>query len=369
MELPLSQSLARPSIDVGAIADFIAGVQKPNGEIPWSAGGKTDPWDHVESAMGLSVAGCLREAERAYQWMAATQLSDGSWWSATRDGVPEDRTRDSNVSSYIAVGVYHHYLITREKRFLRRLWPTLKAGIDYAVGLQAVTGEVAWARNSEGVVDAMALLTGSSSVYMSLKCAIAVASLLGKNRSDWQSALKRLGESIRHRPSLFNMMKARYSMDWYYPVLCGAVQGAEARNRIDRSWEKFVVPDWGVRCVCDQPWVTTAEASELVLTLAAMGDRERAAIVFNWICDKRYDDGAYWMGVTFPDGVIWPEEKTSWTAAAVLLAYDAIHDITPSGQLFSHGFWERNPHLSSGKESCAGMVFDRHKSALERSGG
>ena len=56
------------------------------------------------------------------------------------------------------------------------------------------------------------------------------------------------------------MMKSRYSMDWYYPVLCGAVTGEEARKRIDRSWEKFVVPDWGVRCVCDQPWVTTAEA-------------------------------------------------------------------------------------------------------------
>ena len=45
------------------------------------------------------------------------------------------------------------------------------------------------------------------------------------------------------------------------------------------------------------------------------------------------------MGVTFPDGVIWPEEKTSWTAAAVLLAHDALHDITPAGRLFSHGFW------------------------------
>jgi hypothetical protein len=75
------------------------------------------------------------------------------------------------------------------------------------------------------------------------------------------------------------------------------------------------------------------------------------------------------MGVTFPDGVIWPEEKTSWTAAAVLLAYDALHDITPAGRLFSHGFWERNPHPTSGKESFAGMVFDRRTPALERSGG
>jgi hypothetical protein len=61
--------------------------------------------------------------------------------------------------------------------------------------------------------------------------------------------------------------------------------------------------------------------------------------VFNWVCDKKYDDGAYWMGVTFPDGVIWPEERTSWTAAAVLLAHDALHQLTPASRLFSHEYW------------------------------
>jgi hypothetical protein len=43
--------------------------------------------------------------------------------------------------------------------------------------------------------------------------------------------------------------------------------------------------------------------------------------------------------VTFPDGVIWPEERTTWTAAAVLLAHDALHNITPASRLFSHDFW------------------------------
>ena len=57
------------------------------------------------------------------------------------------------------------------------MWPTVKAGINYAVNLQAPTGEIYWARNGRGVVDPMALLTGSSSIYMSLKCALAIASL------------------------------------------------------------------------------------------------------------------------------------------------------------------------------------------------
>jgi hypothetical protein len=361
MKLNLSQSIALSPVDVVAMADFIAGLQKANGEIPWSVGGKTDPWDHVESAMGLSVAGYFREAERAYQWMASTQLSDGSWWSATRNGAPEDKTKDSNFSSYIAVGVYHHFLITANVRFLRRLWLTLEAGIDYAVGLQADTGEIHWARNGQGVIDPMALLTGSSSVYMSLKCALAVASVLGKRRSDWAKALKKLGEAIRNRPNLFNMMKARYSMDWYYPVLCGAVTGADARRRINRSWDKFVVPKWGVRCVSDHPWVTTAEASELVLTLTAIGDHERAAVVFNWICDKKFDDGSYWVGVTFPDGVIWPEEKTSWTAAAVLLAHDALREITPGSRLFCHDFWNSNGFVQGRTETSSRRRTDSRK--------
>jgi hypothetical protein len=328
-------------VDVSSMTEFIAGLQKTNGEIPWSRGGKTDPWDHVESAMGLSIGGRYREAEQAYAWLASTQFQDGSWWSATHDGAPVDTTTDSNVASYIAVGVYHHFLITGDVGFLRCFWPTLKAGVNYAVGLQADTGEIHWARNGKGVVDRMALLTGSSSVYMSLKCAIAIAEVLGKRRSMWSAALNRLGDAIRCRPNLFNMMKSRYSMDWYYPVLCGAISGEEARKRIDRSWDKFVVPGWGVRCVSDHLWVTTAEASELVLALMAIGEHERAAIVFGWISDKNYGDGSYWMGVTFPDGVIWPEEKTSWTTAAVLLAYDALHALTPASGLFNHRYWER----------------------------
>jgi hypothetical protein len=109
---------------------------------------------------------------------------------------------------------------------------------------------------------------------------------------------------------------------------------------MDKYWEKFVVPDWGVRCVSDRPWVTMAETSELVLALAAIGAMEKARIVFNWLLDKKYDDGSYWMGVTFPDSIIWPEEKTAWTTAAILLAYDALYELTPASCLFRHEYWD-----------------------------
>ena len=354
MKLNVEPCTEELSIDVKGLAAFIASVQKENGEIPWSIGGKTDPWDHVESAMGLTVAGLYEEARRAYDWMAENQLPDGSWWSSLRDGKVEDWTKESNFAAYIAVGVFHYVLVTGDRFFLKKMWPTVRAGIDYAVRMQASTGEIYWARNREGVIDRTALLTGSSSVYMSLKCALAIAFLVGEERPDWQEAMNKLAYAIKNLPHHFNMIKSRFSMDWYYPILCGVFTGAEARLRLEKYWEKFAVPSWGIRCVSDRPWVTMAETSELVLSLTAIDAYEEAETVLSWIKDKRYDDGAYWMGVTFPDAVIWPDEKTAWTAAAVILAYDALNDLTHGSRLFHHGFWN-----GSGKES--GSIAQRFK--------
>ncbi len=339
MELELSVSEGPASLSLEKIGSFIISIQKEHGEIPWSAGGKTDPWDHVESAMGLSTGGYYSEAIKAYEWLAETQLEDGSWWSETLDGKIVNSCKESNFSSYIAVGVFHHYLTTRDVKFLKTMWHTVSQGIQYAINLQAPDGEIYWARNKHGAVDKMALLTGSSSIYMSIKCALSIAEILGKKRSGWHKAMDALGAAIKNRPDLFNMIKSRYSMDWYYPVLCGAVTGADAKKRIAHLWEKFVVPDWGVRCVSDRPWVTMAETAEFILTLAAIEDIPRAKTIFSWLHDKQFSDGSFWMGVTFPDGVIWPEEKTGWTAAAVMLAWDALNEITPAGKLFNHKFW------------------------------
>jgi len=86
-----------------------------------------------------------------------------------------------------------------------------------------------------------------------------------------------------------------------------------------------------------------AESSELVMSLAAMGDFETAEMVFNWIRDKKHEEGIFWTGVTFPEREIYPREMTTWTAAAVLLAADILFDITPASQLFRHSFWKTSP--------------------------
>lgn len=325
-------------IDVTAVAELIASIQKPNGEIPWCKGQKTDPWDHVESAMGLTIGGRYAEARGAFDWMRRRQNADGSWYAAYRNGFPEDRTLDANMTSYIAVGVYHYYLVTGDDTFLETMWESVRKAMEFALSLQTPEGPFYWAVSPEGRVDPMALLTGSSSIYMSLKCALAAADVLGRGTGRWKEAASRLALAIRNKRHLFNMTKSRFSMDWFYPVLSGALSGTAARRRVEKYWKKFVIEGQGVRCVFDEPWVTVAETSELALTLVAMGNLELARLVFGWIADKRYDDGSFWCGYTFPDMVIWPEDKLSWTNAAALMAADAIFHITPASELFSHQF-------------------------------
>jgi hypothetical protein len=340
LESSLSKPVADLSINIEDICNLIAQTQLSSGEIPWSEGQKTDPWDHVEAAMGLSIGGYLSQAKRAFDWLAGIQHEDGSWYAAYRQGVPEDKTRDANMSSYIAVGVFHHYLITGDLTFLKQMWPTVSAAIDFALGLQTPTGEIHWAISPEGEVDPVALLTGSSSIYMSLKCALAIAKIMGHPVPRWHNGLIKLGKAIRQKPHLFNMTKSRYSMYWFYPVLAGVLTGADAQKRIDKYWKKYIIEERGVLCVSDEPWVTIAETSELIIALAAMGNHKLAEIVFSWIVDRRYDDGSYWCGFTCPDIIIWPEEKITWTNAVALMAADAIYNLTPAGQLFSHEFWD-----------------------------
>jgi hypothetical protein len=132
-----------------------------------------------------------------------------------------------------------------------------------------------------------------------------------------------LQHAVARHPGAF-LDKSRFSMDWYYPVLGGAVRGPSADRLLASRWDEFVVPGLGARCVADRPWVTGAETAELALTLASIGDHERATTLLREMQHLRVEDGSYWTGYVFDDDAIWPEERSSWTAAAVVLAADAL---------------------------------------------
>jgi hypothetical protein len=313
-------------------AQSIAATQESSGAVPWFDGGHTDPWDHVECAMALTVAGLLEPARAAFDWCRTTQRADGSWPIQLRNGVVEDANSDSNFCAYVAAGVWHHTLITGDRGFAATMWPVVSRAVDFVLDLQLVGGEICWAQSQSGPV-AEALLTGCASVYHSIRCALALANFLDDPQPEWEVAVGRLGHAIVEHPESF-VAKDRHSMEWYYPVLGGALRGAAARARIGERWDDFVVPGLGVRCVDDRPWVTGAETCELVMALDALGDRARAREQFTAMHHLRERDGSYWTGLVFADGKRWPEERTTWTGAAVILAADALSCTTPASGIF-----------------------------------
>jgi hypothetical protein len=319
--------------------NFIRQVQQPSGAIPWFEGGHCDPWDHVESAMGLSIHRDFVNAERAYQWLADQQLPDGSWWAAYKDDVVEKKDRrETNFVAYVATGVWHHYLISQNNDFIQRLWPVVDAAINFVIAQQQEEGDINWAvdTNSEPMCDA--LITGCSSIYKSLECAHNISVIVNQPRPEWLLAREKLGDALRNKPQRFDRTwesKSRFSMDWFYPVLTGVIPKAQASAHLMTRWDEFVEVSLGCRCVVEEPWVTVAESCELTMALLAAGEHARASELYSWLHQWQLDDGSYWTGYQFVQDVLWPDEKPTWTAGAILLAADALTEHTAASRLFT----------------------------------
>lgn len=340
MALKDPQVKSSNTLNIDSVVGFILSLQRESGDIPWHKDGKTDPWDLVETIMGLNIGKSFDASYRAFEWLKRMQNPDGSWYSSYINGKPEDRTCETHMAAYIAVGLFHTWLINKDTLFLEQMWPTMEKGMNYAISLQTKEGDIYWAKSPEGRVDPMSLLTGASSIFLSLKSALTIASILGKRKISWENSFDLLGHSIQENINIYNTSKSRFSMYWFYPILSGALTKKKASLRIEKQWDQYIIEGQGARCVSDQPWVTIAETCELVLSLFAMGDIKKANLVFSWIKNRIYDDKTFWCGYTYPDMVIWPEEKISWTNAVVLLAADALYNLTPASGFFSHGSWD-----------------------------
>lgn len=346
-------------------------LQREDGSIPWFDGGVVDPWNHIEAAMGLATAGRRDHAERAYAFLANNQNGDGSWWGQYGSAVPMDEShytgdgnekkiRDTNFCAYIATGVWHHHLLFGDENFLNTFYPIVKRAIEFVLSWQAPEGDIRWAADDELTPEDDALITGCSSIYKSLECAIRLARVTEDRVAacDWSVARARLGRALRNMPERFDRTwesKERYSMDWYYPVLTGALRGDAAKARLAEKWEIFAAEGKGCRCVIDHPWVTVAESCELVLALLAVGEKQKAKEFFSWQHQWRSSEGAYWMGYQYEADAPWPDEKPAWTSAAVILAADALVGATPASRLFV----DILPEADAGAEALTLKTFEK----------
>lgn len=324
--------------EVAATAASIEALQLPSGMVPWFEGGHCDPWNHVEAAMALAVSGRTEAALAAYEWLRRTQLDDGSWHNYYRpDGSSEDTKRDTNVCAYIATGIWHHYLATGDAGVLEAFWPVVERAVDYVLSWQRPGGELIWSVADDGTPGSFALLTGCSSAYFSLRCAVAAAERLGVDRPDWELAAGRLRHAIAFREDDFEP-KHDWAMDWYYPVLSGAVEADVAARRIDERWPELVVEGRGVRCVAGHLWVTAAETAECAMAVLGLGRQHQARLLLEWAQDQRCEDGSYVTGYVYPQRASFPPgERSTYTAAAMLLANDALGGTSAASGLFLGG--------------------------------
>jgi hypothetical protein len=318
---------------VARTAASIASMQEADGAVPWTVGEHVDVWNHVEAAMALLVAGEVEAAEAAYAWCVRNQRHDGTWAMKIVAGEVEDASAETNMCAYLAVGVWHHWMLRRDLGFVVRMWPVVRRALEFVVGMQLPFGGIAWSQewdaNGPAGVNREALLAGSSSIYQSLRAGVALADLVDDPQPEWELAGGRLGHALREHRDLF-LDKSSFSMDWYYPILGGAVRGQAGLDLLATRWDDFAMPGLGIRCVDANPWVTGAETCELVMALDCLEDHERALRLFSEMQHLRHENGSYWTGSVHPEDVFWPGEQTTYTAAAVILAADELSRTSPA---------------------------------------
>ncbi|MBI1263121.1 MAG: hypothetical protein GC187_00100 [Alphaproteobacteria bacterium] len=338
-------------VDIAACADRIEALQRRDGTIPWVEAGVWDPWNHGESAMALAIAGRAKAAAKALDALADRQEADGGWTGELGAGVPMDETgeriappaipvtaRDTNFTGYGAVTVLRCALALDEPRLIARHAPMVTRALDWVAARQCETGDIVWRDPDPGqpLEDIDSLRAGNASLFKSFEAGLRIADALGQHKPDWARARQAIAHVFHYAPERFDRMgedRTRYAMDWYYPVLTGAIRGQAARSRLEAGWTRFVVADLGCRCVAEEPWVTTAETAELAMACLSVGWRDRALGLISDLAPLARGGEGFWMGWQFDLGMIWPKERPGWTSAAVVLAADALFALAPGHDL------------------------------------
>ena len=337
---PNTSQIDPSSLDgLNHLGEFLDHVQFLSGAIPSNQDGSHDPWDHLEAVMGLTTLGYKDQALHGLHWMATNQNEDGSWYNLYQDNMPLELNKQTNYASYIAVAVWHFYLLNDDIHFLKNFWEPVKKGVLFSLSLQHSNGAIAWNIDKYEKIDEDYLLTGCSSIAKSLECAIAICQVLDHKsfELEWRESHSKLIVALENPAEIFDLKKdrSRFSMDWYYPILGGINSKKRIVSLIEMIKNSFWIKDLGIKCVADEPWVTVAETSECSIAFKKIGeDKIASELLLNAIAIVDSHDIPY-MGWQFNENIYWPEETPSWTAAACILAADANNKLTPGADLFT----------------------------------
>ena len=320
------------------LANYIKSIQLQSGAIPSNSDGSHDPWDHIESIMGLNFLSKSDSSKSAFKWLIKNQNADGSWYSKYIGNKPIEINKPTHFSPYISVAALHYHKIYCDIEFLKTLWPSIKAAINFSINIQNDNGTIPWSIDANQKIENDYLLTGSSSILKSIECGIALSNIL-KDRSqlkDWNLSYQLLSKAIKSPKGKFDLLKdrQRFSMDSYYPILSGCLNEDEKKVYIEKVMKKFYVKNIGIKCVEDEPWVTVAETCEFIISLMASNSKELALKLLSDVINISNKKGEPYMGWQYVESIFWPNEKPSWTAAALMISADSVLNHTSAFDLF-----------------------------------
>ena len=321
------------------IGENIKSIQLKSGAIPSDDNQNHDPWDHIESILGLNFSKELNSSKLAFTWLINNQNSDGSWFSKYDDETPIEKNKPTHFGPYIALAALHFYKIFDDKEYLRELWPAINSAVNFSINLQNANGTIPWSIDSDGLIEEDYLLTGSSSILKSIECAIAIAKILQDNKyiNKWTQSYRSLANAIKNPANKFDLLKDRksFSMDWYYPIISGCLNESEKLAYIDKIFKDFYVKDLGVKCVVHEPWITVAETSEFIISLVIAGRKKDAQKLLLDVLNISDETGIPYMGWQYEENIFWPNEKPSWTSSALIIAADTIFNLSNAANLFT----------------------------------
>ena len=226
--------------------------------------------------MALVLAGRRREADRAFEWLAATQQPDGTWCRYYLAEGIEDPRRDPNVCAYVATGTWWHYLCTGDLGLLERCgrWSRGPSASCCACSSPGARCCGRWIPTGPRAASPCSPARRRSTTACAAPWPSPSASGSSGPNGSWPPTGS--PRPIVHRPGSFRPQGPLGHGLVLPGPLRGRLPASAARSGSTAGGRSSCSTGVGVRCVSDQPWVTAAETAECVMALDAIGLRDRA---------------------------------------------------------------------------------------------
>ena len=291
--------------------NWIISNQSSSGAIFWDEKGKCDPWDHCECLIALAIYEEWEHFWRGVNWFFTNLNEDGLIYAEFQNEKPSKLHYESHHAPYIIMPLIQASLIDQEQDYKKILnneqLLKLENVFEALNHFKDHDGYFYWAKDSNGYSD-NSLITASMSIFLSLMAKD--KSFPKFNIEMWKEKFNRDGVD-----------RSRFSMDFYYPFLAGIKNN---KKEFLDLLDNYYVKGLGVKCVAEEPWVTIAESSECVISALIHDNENIAKQIFNDIQQFQNKDGIFPTGYQYNMEIFWPEENSTWTNAAVIIAAHAL---------------------------------------------